>query len=130
VLTHESRQRPLWLIRNRSAKKMRESLHQLISGRGFDAFRPGLESRFRANRLVYSIRYGEPPSLSLLVRRESADRMGEVCAWESGDCEVQLATVAQDDIDTRNYCLESDSDFHRRLAEVFRFVAKRELTAE
>lgn len=103
------------------------SLHQLISERGFDAFRPGLESRFRANRLAYTIHYGEAPSLSLFVRLESEERIGELCAWESGDCEVQLAVFKKEGIESVHHQLKSDQDFHSRLAEVFRFVAQKEL---
>lgn len=107
---------------------MIESLHRLISERGFDAFRNGLESRFRANRLAYTIHYGQPSSFSLFVRLESAERIGEICAWESGDCEVQTAALKKEGIKSVHHQLKSDADFHARLAEVFRFVAQRELT--
>jgi len=106
---------------------MVESLHRLISDRGFDAVRSGLESRFHASGLAYTIRYGEPPSFSLFIRLESGERIGEVCAWESGDCEVQLAEFKKEGIGAMHYELKSDQDFHTRLAEVFRFVAKKEL---
>ena len=106
---------------------MNDSLQHLISGRGFDAFRTGLESRFRANRLAYTIRYAEPPSGSLFVRLESGDRIGELCAWESGNCEVQLAEFKNEGVSSVHHQLESAQDFHARLAEVVRFVAKREL---
>jgi hypothetical protein len=107
---------------------MIESLHRLISERGFEDFRTGLEGRFRANRLAYTIHYGAPPSFSLFVRLESEERIGEVCAWESGDCEVQLGEFKKDGIKSVHHQLKSDYDFHSRLAEVFRFVAKKELT--
>jgi len=106
---------------------MIESLHRLISDRGFEAFRTGLESRSRANRLAFKIHYGEPPSSSLFVRLESEERIGEVCAWESGDCEVQMAEFKKGDIASVHHQLKSDRDFHARLAEVLRFVSKGDL---
>jgi hypothetical protein len=108
------------------AENMIESLHRLISERGFDNFRSGLESRFRANGLTYIIRYGEPPSFSLFVRLESKVRIGELCAWESGDCEVQMAEFEKEGVESVHCQLRSDQDFHEYLAEVFRFVVKRE----
>jgi hypothetical protein len=69
---------------------MIESLHNLISKRGFDDFLPGLIARFTANKMVHTINYGKPPSSSLFVRLESKDRVGEICVWESGDCNISL----------------------------------------
>ncbi len=107
---------------------MIESLHRLISKRGFEAFRTGLETRFRESRLTYTIHYGEPPSFSLFVRLESKERIAEVCAWESGDCEVQMSEFENEGIRSVRHQLKSDQDFHQRLAEVFRYVAKREIS--
>ncbi len=111
---------------------MTETLQELIGARGFDRFREGLEARFGAHRLTYKIHYGEtPPNSSLLVRLESKDRIGEVCAWESGDCEVQLADFQKDKAPkSAHHQLRSSTDFHDRVAEVFRYVAKRQFPHE
>jgi hypothetical protein len=107
---------------------MAETLQELIGARGFERFRQGLEARFDAHRLVYKIHYGEtPPNSSLLVRLESKDRIGEVCAWESGDCDVQIAEFQKDEVPRIvHHQLHAGSDFHVRLAEVFCFVAKQQ----
>ena len=111
---------------------MSETLQHLITGRGFDAYRADLERRYRANGLRYLIHYGQPPSFSLLVRLESEERIGELCAWESGDCEVQLAAFKDEEKDIRSihHRLNSGEELHARLAEVFRFVAKNETAHE
>ena len=106
---------------------MIESLHQLISQRGFDELRPAVESRFRAHGVRYTIHYGDtPPTSSLFVRLESEERIGEVCAWESGDCEVQFAEFKKDGVKSVHHQLISDRDFHSRLADVFLFVTQKE----
>jgi hypothetical protein len=103
---------------------MTESLHWLISKRGFDDFLPALESRFRARGLVYEIHYGKPPSCSIVVRLESKDRCGEICAWESGDCDATLVEFKKGGFTDAHYQLGSAQDFHAKLAEVFLFVTK------
>ena len=111
---------------------MTETLQELIGKRGFERFREGLEARFGAHRLAFKIHYGEtPPNSSLLIRLESKDRIGEVCAWESGDCDVQLAEFEKDEVPRSvHHRLKSGDDFHADVAEVFRFVAKRQFPHE
>ena len=105
---------------------MIESLHRLIAQKGFEDFRLSLEGRFQAHGMTYKIHYGEPPRASLFVRLENHERIGEVCAWDSGDCEVQMAEFKKDGIESVHYQLQSDYDFHNRLAEIFRFVANKD----
>jgi len=104
---------------------MTETLHRLIGEKGFERFRRGLESRFNAHRLSYTIQYGEtPPNSSLFVRLESDTRIGEICAWESGNCDISLADQQTDDgIKDKHYELRDSNDFHQRLAEMIRCVA-------
>jgi len=110
---------------------MAESLQELIGAKAFERFREGLESRFGAHRLRFKIQYGEtPPNSSLFVRLESEDRIGEICAWESGDCDLQFADFEKEGIKSVHHRLTTSDDFHDRLAEVFRFVAHREFPDE
>ena len=103
------------------------SLRELISEKGFDRYREGLESRFRANRLVYSITYSEgSPDPSLRVRLEGKERIGEICAWESGHCDLHVAADAEEKIKSRHVKLEAEAGFHECLAAIFRYVVKRE----
>jgi len=107
---------------------MKTTLHELIGEKGFEQFRQGLEARFGAHRLAYTIHYGEtPPNCSIFIRLESKQRIGEVCAWESGDCDVhQVDLQKEDGIQDSHYTLASAYDFHDRIAALFLFVAQRE----
>jgi len=107
---------------------MSQSLHQFISERGFDRYRDGLESRFRAHGLSFSIHYSEgAPDPTLLVRLERDDRTGEVCVWESGHCDFTAVSTEGGKFRDERVVLESADGFHERLAALFRYVAKREL---
>lgn len=107
---------------------MSQSLHQLISERGFDQYRDGLEARFRAHNVSFSIHYSEGTSdPTLLVRLESDDRLGEVCVWESGNCNFTAASTEEGQFRDEHVVLESPDGFHERLAALFRYVTKREL---
>lgn len=102
------------------------TLLELISGRGFDRYRTGLESRFRANRLTYSIEYSESgPNLFLFVRLEGKERRGEICAWENGRCELGGAGHTEKVMKKLRVSLDSEDAFHDNLAQVFRYVVKR-----
>jgi hypothetical protein len=105
---------------------MPQSLKHLISERGFDSFRDGLEARFRAHHLIYSIHYSEhSPLPSLLVRLENAECAGEVCVWESGHCDITAGSLA-DGLKDRHVVLETADGFHEQLAALFLYVTKRE----
>ena len=105
---------------------MSESIHQLISGRGFDSFLPGLQSRFRANRLAFSFHYSAgSPDPSLYIRLEGEQRLGDVCLWESGHCDLNVATVAEGTIRSQHFAEQSAPEFHKHLAALFRFVVGR-----
>jgi len=68
---------------------MPQFLHELISEGGFDRYRPGLESRFKANRLVSTIKYSKgAPIPTLVIRLEGCNRMGEMRVWEAGYCDL------------------------------------------
>jgi hypothetical protein len=107
---------------------MSQTLHQLISERGFDRFRDGLEARFTAHGLSYRIYYSESAPLpSLLVRLEGQERCGEVCVWESGHCDVITASLT-DGAKDRHVVLEAAEGFHQQLADLFRYVTQTEFT--
>ena len=108
---------------------MSQTLHQLISERGFDRFRDGLEARFKAHGLSYRIYYSESEYLpSLLVHLEDQERSGEVCVWESGHCNVTTGSLT-DGVKDRHVVLETAEGFHKQLADLFRYVAKRDLSS-
>jgi hypothetical protein len=108
---------------------MSQSLKQLISERGFDSFRDGLEARFRAHRLSFRIHYSEgSPLPSLLVRLENAERLGEVCVWESGQCDITAGSLDSSEARDKHIVLETADGFHEQLAALFLYVTKREWT--
>lgn len=108
---------------------MSQSLHQLISERGFDRFRDGLEARFKVHRLDFTIHYSEAsPVPSLLVRLENQERAGEICVWERGDCEMTVTSLADGNIRDKHTKLDSSDEFHELLAALFLYVAKDEWT--
>ena len=107
---------------------MPQSLHQFISGRGFEQYRDGLEARFRAHGLSFRIYYSEgSPDPTLLVRLERDDRLGELCVWESGYCDFTAVSTEDGMFRDEHVVLVSADGFHERLATLFRYVAKREL---
>ncbi len=107
---------------------MSQSLKHLISERGFDSFRDGLEARFRAHSLSFRIHYSEgSPLPSLLVGLENAERAGEVCVWESGHCDITAGSVT-DGAKDRHVVLETAEGFHEQLAALFLYVTKNEWT--
>lgn len=72
-----------------------ETFHNLISGRGFDRYQPGLISRWRAFRIGYSLSYGKPTAKpSLCLDYESENAIGRVTLWESGECDLEVMDVA------------------------------------
>ena len=107
---------------------MAESLHQFISGRGFDHYRDGLEARFRAHGLGFLIHYSEGlPDPILLVELSRDDRFGKICVWESGDCHFMAASTEDGMFRNEEVELWSSDGFHERLAALFRYVAKSDL---
>tara|TARA_R110002050_G_scaffold261992_1_gene402192 strand:- start:545 stop:883 length:339 start_codon:yes stop_codon:yes gene_type:complete len=108
------------------------TLSQLIGDKAFEGSRETLEKRCGSAGISCAVKYGPtPPNSSLFVRFESSERIGEICAWESGDCEVQMATFRQaEEIKGQHVRLRSSQDFHGWLAKVFRYVADREFDFE
>jgi hypothetical protein len=111
---------------------MPQFLHELISGGGFERYRPGLESRFRANGLVFTIKYSkESPIPKLGIRLEGSERMAEMLVWEAGYCDVDGVVIEQARWSHRHVVLESEADFHRQVAVLFLFVTGQgEITTE
>ena len=108
---------------------MSHSLKHLISERGFDRFRDGLEARFKAHHLSFRIHYSESsPHPSLLVGLENAERLGEMCVWESGHCDITTGSLADGETKDRHVVLETAEGFHEQLAALFLYVTKREWT--
>src|ERR1022692_1360053 len=108
---------------------MSQSLKHLISERGFDSFRDALEARFRAHRLSFRIHYSEgSPLPSSLVRLENTERLGDVCVWESGHCDITAGSLVDGETKDRHIVLKTAEGFHEQLAALFLYVTKREWT--
>lgn len=64
-------------------------LSELIAGRGFDKFQPGLNSRFAAFGFAYELKYCEPTdNTPMQLDFETPLHLGRVTAWESGACDL------------------------------------------
>jgi hypothetical protein len=111
---------------------MPQFLKELISQGGFERYRPGLESRFTANGLIFTIGYDkESPIPKLGIRLEARERMGEMMVWEAGYCDIDGVVIEQAQWSHRHVVLESESDFHRQVAVLFHFVTcQGEITPE
>lgn len=108
---------------------MAETLQQLISERGFDRYRPGLESRFAAHGLIYRIRYSDVPLFpSIFVSLENQERAGEMIARESGHCDLTALSFSDRQFKDRHVVLESAEGFHEQLTGLFLYVTKGEWT--
>ena len=110
---------------------MPTTLHQLISEKKFEEFRDGLEAHFRANHLTFSVTYSEGSlNPSLYVRLEGAERLGDICAWEGGDCDLDVVVVSDGQMKSKHIKLASAEEFHDHLAALFRFVVNRQLPTD
>jgi hypothetical protein len=111
---------------------MSRILHELISERGFERFRLGLESRFRANGLDFTFGYsGEAHIPKLGIRLEGRERMAELMVWETGHCDLDGVVIEEAKWSHRHVMLDSEEAFHQQLAVLFLFVTgKGELTQE
>ncbi len=111
---------------------MSRILRELISERGFERFRPGLESRIRANGLAFTVGYfGESHIPTLAIRLEGRDRMGELMVWETGHCNLDGVVVEDGRWSHRHVVLETEGGFHKQLAALFLFVTgQSEITQE
>jgi hypothetical protein len=70
-------------------------LSDLISGRGFERYQPGLRSRFGANRFRYEVTYCEPTdNPAVRIDLDSAVHIGRMTAWESGECDLEVLDIA------------------------------------
>ena len=64
---------------------------ELITGRKFDLFQSGLESRFVANRVGYKLTYGESTAKpAMWMDYETDFAIGRVTLWESGECDMEV----------------------------------------
>ncbi|MDP1586392.1 MAG: hypothetical protein Q8M07_01500 [Prosthecobacter sp.] len=76
-----------------------DSFADLITHQGFDRYQLGLIARWQAHRIGYSLSYGEPTSKpSMGLDYETADAIGRVTLWESGECDLEVidATTGAD----------------------------------
>lgn len=108
---------------------MPQMLQHLISGRGFDRYRSGLEARFATHGLNYSFYYSKgTPNPTLLVRLGNHERLGELCVWESGHCDLTVGSIHGSEQKYWHLVLDSEERFHEQLAAMFIFITKGEWT--
>jgi hypothetical protein len=98
----------------------KEPLKNLISGRGFDRFQSGLESRFATYRLQYTLTYCEPSNNSAMrLDFETIKLLGRVTVWESGHCEMEVIDVVSgDDVFYEHHQFSNEIEFHRTLPKL------------
>jgi hypothetical protein len=84
-----------------------ESFRDLISGRGFERYQPGLVARFKAHGIGYAVTYGEPtPKPAMWLDFETDDAIGRVSLWASGECDLEVV-----DVKTGGYLLLEHHEF-------------------
>ena len=101
-----------------------EPLKNLISGRGFDRFQPGLESRFAAYRLQYVLTYCEPSDNSAMrLDFETTKLLGRVTVWESGECDMEAIDIESGDYVFReHHQCSNEMEFHRTFPKLVVYV--------
>src|SRR4051794_5526492 len=99
-------------------------LSELVSGRGFERYQPGLRSRFGANRFRYEVTYREPTvNPAIRIDLESAQQIGRIAAWESGACDLEVIDVSTGETALFEHReLRNEDEFHQALARLFLFL--------
>ena len=99
-------------------------LAELISGRGFDKFQPGLTSRFKAYKFAYRLTYCEPTDdTAMRLDFESPLHLGRVTAWESGACDLEALEISTGSVVfTEHHQLNSEDEFHNILPRLVLFM--------
>jgi len=99
-------------------------LGELISGRGFDEFQPGLTARFKAYGFAYQLTYCEPSDdTAMRLDFDSPLHLGRVTAWESGACDLEVVEISTGRIVfSEHHQLNSDREFHSILPKLVLFM--------
>lgn len=97
-----------------------QPLKNLISGRNFDRFQPGLESRFAAYGLQYALTYCEPSDNSAMrLDFETMKLLGRVTVWESGHCDMEVLSIDNGEcVFYEHHQFISELEFHRTLPKL------------
>ena len=100
-------------------------LEQFIRGRGFDAFLPGLRSRFRANRMKFDYEYSpvDRSNASLHAILKNSRGCAQVSIWENGLADVTLVdTRREKEPIVLHFDSATEETFHALLARSFRYL--------
>src|SRR5215204_901003 len=99
-------------------------LSELISGRGFDRFQPGLISRFRAYKFAYKLTYCEPTAdTAMRLDFKTPLHVGRAIAWESGACELEAVEISTGRTAFQErHQLYSEGEFHKLLPRLVLFL--------
>jgi hypothetical protein len=99
-------------------------LAELISGRGFDRFQPGLTSRFGAYRFAYKLTYCEPADdTAMRLDFETPLHLGRVTARESGACDLEAVEISTGrTVFHEHHQLSNESEFHDILPRLLPFM--------
>ncbi|MHC5728836.1 MAG: immunity protein TriTu family protein [Nostoc sp.] len=99
-------------------------LTNLISGRNFDRFQPGLESRFAAYRLEYVLIYCEiSDNPAMRLDFETSKLLGRVTVWESGDCDMEVIDIASGEyVFLEHHQFSNELEFHKTYPKLVVFM--------
>jgi hypothetical protein len=101
----------------------RQPLAALISGRGFDKYRPGLAARFKAFGLGYELTYCEPTdNPAMRLDFESPIHLGRITAWESGECNLEVLEISTGKTVLQDHQLSNEGEFHSILPKLVLFM--------
>ena len=101
-----------------------EPLKNLISGRNFDRFQTGLESRFAAYRLQYALTYCElSDNSAMCLDFETMKLLGRVTVWESGHCDMDVIEIdSGENVFREHHQFSNELEFHKTYPKLVVFM--------
>lgn len=99
-------------------------LANLISGRNFDQFQPGLESRFAAYQLQYALTYCETTNNpAMCLDFENSKYLGRVTVWESGHCDMEVIDIGSGkNVFLEHHQFSDELEFHKTYSKLVVFM--------
>ena len=64
----------------------------------------------------------------MLIRLSSPNRLGEMCVWESGECDVVMGRLDKGSISDTHSLIATEDEFHQTIADLFLWVVDRPLS--
>lgn len=97
----------------------------MISGRMFDLYWSRFTQQLNEKKISFSCNYGfksSNPSLLIRIECNNSDSMGELCVWESGDCNMSLYVHENEDIQYKYDKIESDQDLYSHVEYLYNCI--------